>query len=317
MISLERELQRELTRLQCPLVGPDEQRAVVHGEIFERLIAQFNTYRPLLTAIKMEYELLIKKLKHDLNLKSMEPLKPPEFPAPSMARTASINDVASLDQTIVLELRDEIASLKLDLQAKTKQIEQLTRMLKEESDKRRLKEESCQMMAQEVSYLRSQQDMTALQDAIAQGSLAKIRVEALETTLRKTKEEMAQKETKYLQSIPESQYLTLKTQYEEACAKLDHISDEHARLLESHQVLRSTLEEQQMLRDVFEERAAARTPRPDWSRCVALFEQQRDVEPWDDQTHSMSSDEKLEVLVDSYYAILNKGRTRRRAEVLF
>ena len=54
---LEKYLDRELRLLGCPPCGPHELRLQAHREVFEYLIQDFKTYKPLLSAIKNEYEL--------------------------------------------------------------------------------------------------------------------------------------------------------------------------------------------------------------------------------------------------------------------
>ncbi len=56
---LEKYLYRELRLLGCPPSGPHELRLQAHREVFEYLIQDFKTYKPLLSAIKNEYELYL------------------------------------------------------------------------------------------------------------------------------------------------------------------------------------------------------------------------------------------------------------------
>ncbi|XP_072031866.1 clathrin heavy chain linker domain-containing protein 1-like [Amphiura filiformis] len=46
----------EMARLNCPDQGPDEQRYIIYKDAFNKLIEHVTAYRPLLTAIKAEYE---------------------------------------------------------------------------------------------------------------------------------------------------------------------------------------------------------------------------------------------------------------------
>ena len=56
---LEKYLDRELRLLGCPPTGPHELRLQAHREVFEYLIQDFKAYKPLLSAIKNEYELYL------------------------------------------------------------------------------------------------------------------------------------------------------------------------------------------------------------------------------------------------------------------
>ncbi len=70
---LESYLLKELRFLGCPSCGPHELRLQAHREVFEYLIEDFKTYKPLLSAIKNEYELFI-EYQQDL-IKELEPLE--------------------------------------------------------------------------------------------------------------------------------------------------------------------------------------------------------------------------------------------------
>jgi len=59
---LEKYLDRELRLLGCPPTGPHELRLQAHREVFEYLIQDFKAYKPLLSAIKNEYELCLSHL---------------------------------------------------------------------------------------------------------------------------------------------------------------------------------------------------------------------------------------------------------------
>lgn len=70
---LESYLSKELRLLGCPPVGPHELRLQAHREVFEYLIEDFKTYKPLLSAIKNEYELFIES-QQEL-IKELEPME--------------------------------------------------------------------------------------------------------------------------------------------------------------------------------------------------------------------------------------------------
>ena len=70
---LEAYLHKELRFLGCPPSGPHELRLQAHREVFEYLIEDFKTYKPLLSAIKNEYELFIEWQQEII--KELEPLE--------------------------------------------------------------------------------------------------------------------------------------------------------------------------------------------------------------------------------------------------
>ncbi len=70
---LESYLLKELRLLGCSAYGPRDLRLQAHREVFEYLIEDFKTYKPLLSAIKNEYDLFIEWQKE--LIKELEPLE--------------------------------------------------------------------------------------------------------------------------------------------------------------------------------------------------------------------------------------------------
>ena len=74
--NLEKFLERELKALRCETASsaaPSESRLQAHREVFEYLIEEFKTYKPLLSAIKNEYELielLVRECNADINARA-------------------------------------------------------------------------------------------------------------------------------------------------------------------------------------------------------------------------------------------------------
>ena len=66
-------LHKELRLLGCPPSGPHELRLQAHREVFEYLIEDFKTYKPLLAAIKNEYELFL-RYQQDV-IQELEPMR--------------------------------------------------------------------------------------------------------------------------------------------------------------------------------------------------------------------------------------------------
>ena len=70
---LESYLNKELRLLGCPPYGPHELRLQAHREVFEYLVEDFKTYKPLLSAIKNEYELYLEY--QEEVIKELEPMR--------------------------------------------------------------------------------------------------------------------------------------------------------------------------------------------------------------------------------------------------
>ncbi|KAI8791223.1 translin-associated factor X-interacting protein 1 [Biomphalaria glabrata] len=70
---LETFLKKELQALGVTDVQPSELRLQAHREVFEYLIEDFKTYRPLLSTIKNEYEMMLAHQRQQI--RQLEPLK--------------------------------------------------------------------------------------------------------------------------------------------------------------------------------------------------------------------------------------------------
>ncbi|KAH9502681.1 Translin-associated factor X-interacting protein 1 [Bulinus truncatus] len=70
---LETFLKKELQALGVTDVQPSELRLQAHREVFEYLIEDFKTYRPLLSAIKNEYEMMLAQQRQQI--RHLEPLR--------------------------------------------------------------------------------------------------------------------------------------------------------------------------------------------------------------------------------------------------
>jgi hypothetical protein len=70
---LESFLKKELRSLGVTEVGPSELRLQAHREVFEYLIEDFKTYKPLLSSIKNEYEMMLAYQREII--RQMDPLR--------------------------------------------------------------------------------------------------------------------------------------------------------------------------------------------------------------------------------------------------
>ena len=71
--NLEKFLHRELKLLGCYNSQPSEARLQVFREVFEYLLEEFKTYKPILSAIKNEYEMMLALQRE--KIRELEPLK--------------------------------------------------------------------------------------------------------------------------------------------------------------------------------------------------------------------------------------------------
>ena len=58
----------QLYLADCPPAGPSERRVLVHASIWEKFMDKFKMYRPILSRIKQEYEMVLHQYSQQLHM---------------------------------------------------------------------------------------------------------------------------------------------------------------------------------------------------------------------------------------------------------
>ncbi|XP_022094561.1 translin-associated factor X-interacting protein 1-like [Acanthaster planci] len=307
---LEMFLKKELRNLDGNKEGPSELRLQAYREVFEYLIEDFKTYKPLLSSIKTEYEMMLSHQREQI--RELEPLK-------SMLVTVS----EQCDQK-VMALRDEERQEMLDLKKEKKilqekidamkqhevslqmQIDKLQEEVAAEYYKYRNECDARKLLVSDINDLRYQQE--DYQKAQGQGNQAEIKEDPvkLKIALRKAREDLTdatQRLTEMIANygdvVPRRDFEGLKVQHEKLQEELAQLKNDHEVLMSEHDTLLEVNKQVVTQRDEFyselEVLKRSATPRPDWDRCADLME--GGGERWQAISKDKSSDYKVELLL--------------------
>ncbi|XP_067933736.1 translin-associated factor X-interacting protein 1-like [Watersipora subatra] len=308
---LENFLIKELSSLGVEEIEANDTRLQAHREVFEYLIEDFKTYKPIFAAIKNEYEMM---LQHQfVYIKQLEPLQ-------QMLVTVTEqcdNEVMRLrdeEKNEIYELKKEseklqsiIDSIKNDLLALQIQVERLEQKLSDQYDKYRSEANARKLLVSDINDLRLQQEELILQQQQASNRDESEDAGLMRIALKKTREsEKAASQmlndiiANYGDVIPKQDFLSLQEQYKalqqtvsEKAAEFDQLKAEHDSLLETHkQVIKQRAEfyqERERLREMA-------TPRPDWPRCGDVIA--GGMQRWNELSQGKSSDEMVSILLD-------------------
>ncbi|XP_075251680.1 translin-associated factor X-interacting protein 1-like isoform X2 [Convolutriloba macropyga] len=292
---LEGFLHTELRALDCPQKGPSELRLQVFREVFEYLISDFKTYRPLLSAIKNEYELVISDLHQ--KIRELEPLK-------QMLVTVSercdqkIMQIQEQERQDLVDLRKENIRLlqKIDsMKEKEKdyqaQIDKISDELAREYERYKNECDQRRMLVQDLNEMRYQREQ---EQSVSGGGGSQIDGEANETqekepeqqddpiilkiALRKCREANEQLTAKlnetladYANVVPRRHFEILETDFENYKAKMKSKEEENEKFTTALEALNKSYAQLVEERDAYyielETLKRASTPRPRWDKC--------------------------------------------------
>ncbi|XP_041377163.1 translin-associated factor X-interacting protein 1-like [Gigantopelta aegis] len=155
---LENFLRRELRHLNALDGKPSELRLQAHRQVFESMIEHFRTYRPLLAAIKNEYEMMLDY--HKRRIRELQPLQEAIFTRKEQHQK-QLMDFKQEERRVIADLKKESrrnlnelseANIeKLDLE---KQVERLKEQVEEENRKFRENNDRRMLLLAEISSLR-------------------------------------------------------------------------------------------------------------------------------------------------------------------
>jgi len=292
---LEGFLHTELRALDCPQKGPSELRLQVFREVFEYLISDFKTYRPLLSAIKNEYELVVSDLHQ--KVRELEPLK-------QMLVTVSercdqkIMQIQEQERQDLVDLRKENIRLlqKIDsMKEKEKdyqaQIDKISEELAHEYERYKNECDQRRMLVQDLNEMRYQREQ---EQSVSGAGGSQMDGDANEThdmepeqqddpiilkiALRKCREANEQLTAKlnetladYANVVPRRHYEILETDFENYKAKMKSKEEENEKFTTELEALNKVYAQVVEQRDAYyvelETLKRASTPRPRWDKC--------------------------------------------------
>ncbi|KAK7114786.1 translin-associated factor X-interacting protein 1-like [Littorina saxatilis] len=307
---LENFLKKELRALGVTEVTPSDLRLQAHREVFEYLIEDFKTYKPLLSAIKNEYEMMLAFQRQQI--RQLEPLK-------QMLVTVS----EQCDQKVMAlrdEERQEIAALKTEnrslyIRISTmvneqkdleEQVSRLQETLREEHQKYRDECDARKLLIADINDLRYQQeDYMASKQSNTDQEVTEDPV-MLKLALKKAREDekaasvrLNEMIANYGDVIPRREFEALEKNYKEVEKHAEANETDFLKLQAEHNALLDIQKHVISQRDQFylelETLKRSSTPRPDWEKCADFV--QGGITRWQELSDGKASNELVDVLL--------------------
>ncbi|XP_055891072.1 translin-associated factor X-interacting protein 1-like [Biomphalaria glabrata] len=309
---LETFLKKELQALGVTDVQPSELRLQAHREVFEYLIEDFKTYRPLLSTIKNEYEMMLAHQRQQI--RQLEPLKQmlvtmsEECDLKIMAiredEKGEISDLKKENR----KLYGQISNLMVEQEDLKEQVNNLKKKLEEEYKKYRDECDARKLLVADVNDLRYQQEdyiaskNAALmnQDTEEDPVIMKIALQKsreAETAATKRLNEMI---ANYGDVIPRRDFEMLEAKFKELEEKYELSQQDFRKMQAEYNALLDVQKQVTQKRDEFyielETLKRSSTPRPHWDKC-ADYVQGGSVR-WQQLSEGKRSTELVDVLLN-------------------
>ncbi|XP_072013895.1 translin-associated factor X-interacting protein 1-like [Amphiura filiformis] len=309
--NLEVFLKKELRNVNGGRGGPSDLRLQAYREVFEYLIEDFKTYKPLLSAIKNEYELMLAQQREQI--RELEPLK-------SMLVTVSeqcdqkVMALREQERQEMVDLRmenrrllEKIDGMKQEHGALQAQIEKLQDEVAAEYLKYRDECDARKLLVSDINDLKYQQE--DYQKAQAGGNQeVEIKEDPvkLKIALKKAREDLTDATQRlnemianYGDVVPRRDFEALQANHNKLQEEMDTLKADHGQLMEEHDTLLEVNKQVLTQRDEFyqelESLKRSATPRPEWDRCAQVLE--GGEERWNVIAQEKKSDELVGILL--------------------
>lgn len=291
--------------------GPSETRLQAFREVFEYLIEDFKTYKPLLSAIKNEYEIMLSHQREQI--RELEPLKAMLVTVSEQCnqkimafREEERQEMTDLKQE-KLELLEKIDAMKEEHQSLQMQIGKLQDEVALEYQKYRDECDARKLLVSDINDMRYQQeDFQKSQANQQQSEEEKEDPVKLKIALKKCREDLSEATQRlnemianYGDVVPRRDFEFLKADFEKIQKQKDDLQTDHETLQKEHEILQETAAKLQEERDKYLEEwetlKGRATPRPDWDRCAKVLE--GGEERWNMISQGKRSDQLVELLL--------------------
>ncbi|XP_030437330.1 translin-associated factor X-interacting protein 1 isoform X2 [Gopherus evgoodei] len=305
---LECYLRKELQSLDLTKENTQELKLQPYREIFEFFIEDFKTYKPLLSAIKNEYEVTLAHLRE--KIRSLEPLK---------AMLVSVSDectrqivalqeeekaeitMLKKEKLYLLKLIDKMKEEKGSLQT---QVNKLRKNVAKEYMRYINECDARKLLLADLNEMRNQQlEMSLRQVQDVKGEdLVKVTLalKIARQDLTKAQVELNTMKADYGDVVPRRDFESQEKKYSDLFEKMevlqkdfDDLQKEYDTLLEIHQ---ETVEERDWFYNELQQVQRSSTPRPDWAKCAEVIS--GGPERWSYLEEGKTSDQLVDVLLE-------------------
>ncbi|NXA41622.1 TXIP1 protein, partial [Eudromia elegans] len=308
---LESYLRKELQSLDLTKKNSQELKLQPYREIFEFFIDNFKTYKPLLSAIKNEYEVTLAHQRE--RIRALEPLK---------ATVSAVSEECT-QQILALQEneRDEINKLKQEKQNLLKfiekmkeekssleiQVEHLKKSLAEEYLRYLNEHHARKLLLADMNEMHSEQLGLTPHQVQGRENVKSEDVVKLTLALKIARQDLTKAQVElnrmiadYGDVVPRRDFESLEKKYSLLLQEMktqqkdfDQLHKEYDLLLELH---RETAEERDRAFAELQEVQRSCTPRPNWAKCSDMIPGGADR--WSSLAEGKSSDELVDVLLE-------------------
>ncbi|XP_075621425.1 translin-associated factor X-interacting protein 1 isoform X2 [Balearica regulorum gibbericeps] len=305
---LESYLRKELQSLDLTKKNSQELKLQPYREIFEFFIDNFKTYKPLLSAIKNEYEVTLAHQK--TTIRALEPLKAmittmsEECTQKILALQEKERDEINMlkqEKQHLLKFIDNMKEEKSSLQVQVERLrtsvaEEYARYLNEYGARKMLLAKLNDMYNERLDRTRHQVQDVKGEDAVKLTLALKIARQDLTKAQVKLNAMIAD----YGDVVPRRDFESLEKKYSDLLQEMktlqrdfDQLHKEYETLQEIH---RETAEERDNFRAELQQAQRNRTPRPNWAKCSEVIP--GGAARWGCLAEGKTSDQLVDVLLE-------------------
>eukprot|EP00800_Vazella_pourtalesii_P012308 TRINITY_DN290_c0_g4_i4.p1 TRINITY_DN290_c0_g4~~TRINITY_DN290_c0_g4_i4.p1 ORF type:complete len:563 (+),score=155.98 TRINITY_DN290_c0_g4_i4:178-1866(+) len=298
---LEDYLDKELKLLSKDRPPTRTARLQAYREVFEHLIGEFNSFKPILSSVKQEYDSYISHLEEQAEQLDPLKLKMQLLIEENEKKLLSIQNVEKeeiLDlqnentqlRSTINNLRESNTSLECKLATIQKELSSQYILYRNEADARKIA----------ISDLSQMKNTQQPEDQVLQKEdpvVLRIALKQSREDLKKSQRKLTQLVMDYGDVIPRKDYDDVITQLEGVKESFEELKQDFTTLNMEQDMLQESyklsLSEKQSVSQDLERLKGSATPRPLWDRCAGFFEDGK----WSEMTENTSSAEKVDILL--------------------
>ncbi|KAG9475159.1 hypothetical protein GDO78_003561 [Eleutherodactylus coqui] len=303
---LESYLRIELQSLDSAKVISQELRLQPYRDVFDYFMEDFKTYKPLLCAIKNEYEVTLAHQREEI--RSLEPLKA-MLVSVSERCDKKIQEIyeneghevksLKIEKDNLLKLINKLKEEKISLQVQVaklqEEMEKLYLMYRNESDARKL-------LIADINELKHQEDLRLAQDHKEQGedpvTLA-VALRVARNDLTRTQVLLNTMKADYGDVVPRRDFENQEKNLAASVKKIELLQKDFSQLQLEHKSLlelnQQVVQQRDSLCNEVEDLETSRTSRPVWEKCVDIFPE--DSQRWSELCEGKSTDQLVDILL--------------------
>ncbi|XP_022535430.2 translin-associated factor X-interacting protein 1 [Astyanax mexicanus] len=300
-------LKRELTALDTLSPKLQERKLQVYQEVFDSLIEEFTTYKPLLSTIKNEYDITLAYLQEQI--RELKPLRSQlvllseqcdkkvlELRKNERAEIRALKQERQHFQQVIEGMREQQRALETQVYHLQEELAAQYLQYRDECDARKLLIAKISSM----SYNTEEEPDGDYNEVQSEDPVTvKLALKVCREDLTRAQVELNRLHAEYGEVVPHRDWENLDHMYKENLLQLEtlqsdfnQMKSEYDILLDEHRKVSLQKDNLQRELDVFQE---ASTPRPHWEQCADVLGGR---ERWSEIFEGQSSKKRLEVLLE-------------------